>query len=110
MENEVAKRIKCLREHYQLSQDALAEIAGVTKAAVSRWEQGENANLKSNTIKKICAHYPEINPAWLLGGDVPMLKPSEKAQDLASKLSDRLGWLNEEQLMKLERFMDEWLS
>ena len=110
MENQViAERIRHLREHYNLSQEDLACIARVTKAAVSRWERSEIQNLKSTSIKNICDYYPELNPAWFLGGSAPMFRPKKEELDLAMTISNRLDTLNEAQLRKLLRFMEEFL-
>lgn len=38
-----------------------------------------------------------------------MFKQSKEAESLASEISEKLSWLDEEQLKKLKRFIDEWL-
>lgn len=106
---EIGERIKNLRERYNLTQEELAEIAKVTKAAVSRWEKGESRTLKSSTIKNICNHFKEINPAWFLGGDTPMLLQSKEAQNLAMIISNKLDRLDEHDLKKILKFIEEFL-
>lgn len=39
-------RIRTLREAKRLSQDQLAKLVGVTKSAVSQWEDSSTANIK----------------------------------------------------------------
>jgi len=107
--NEVSERIKRLRSYYNLSQEDLAGIAHVTKAAVSRWEKGEINNLKTGAIKKICDYYPTLNPSWFLGGDAPMFLPTRECLELSAKIHDKLDNYTEDQLKKLLKFMDEFL-
>ena len=105
----VSSKIKALRLHYNLSQSQLAEIAGVTKAAICRFEKGDISAMKSTTIKRICDKYPDLNPSWFLRDDAPMFLQSEEAQSLAAKIADRLEWYSEEQLEKLLFFMTHFL-
>lgn len=44
-------RIKRLREEKDMSQEELGKLAGVQRAAVQKWENGQTKNLKSNVIK-----------------------------------------------------------
>ena len=106
---ELAKRLIYLRETYNLSQEDLSRIAGVSKAAVSFWETGDVGTIRSKTIKRICTHFPELNPAWLLGFDVPMMRQSDEAMELGAIAKDKIDSLDENQLRKLLKFMEEFL-
>lgn len=77
--NTVADRVKFLRQHLQLTQEALGQCAGgISKQAVSQWEraltepQWEALNALQRTR--------QVNPQWLLKGTAPMLL-SEEAGD-----------------------------
>ncbi|WP_217594109.1 helix-turn-helix transcriptional regulator [Cohnella sp. GbtcB17] len=52
----VSENIKKLREKYHLTQDELAEIAGVTNKAVSTWETGVKEP-RMGPIEKIARHF-----------------------------------------------------
>lgn len=106
---EIAERIKRLREHYHLSQEDLAGVAHVTKAAVSLWELGKTENLKTGAIKNICQTFPELNPAWFLGGDSPMFLQRREELDLVATISNKLETLDEASLRKVLRFIEDFL-
>ena len=46
-------RIKQLRKARNLTQEAFAQAVGVTKSAVSQWEDGSTKNLKLETFLKV---------------------------------------------------------
>lgn len=52
----ISENIKILRERYHLTQDDLAEIAGVTNKAVSTWELGSK-DPRMGAIEKIASHF-----------------------------------------------------
>ena len=105
----VAKRIKMLRQLKGLSQVDLAEIAGVTNAAVSRWEKGESSSLKTATIQRIIDKYPEISPAWFMGFDTPMLAQTDEERSIIEVINHKLERLNESQLKKVSNFIDDYI-
>ena len=45
-----AKKLTALRKYYSLSQEALAEKAGVSRQAVSKWERGEASPDTDNLV------------------------------------------------------------
>src|SRR5689334_18093764 len=47
-------RIRQLRKARGLTQEAFAELVGVTKSAVSQWEDGSTKNLKLATFLRAC--------------------------------------------------------
>lgn len=105
---EIAEKIKMLRRHYRLSQEELASIAHVTKAAVSLWELGNTNNLKTGAVKAICEHYPELNPVWFLG-DRNMFRSRDSERSLLDRVVGKLKTLDDSQLRKVEMFIDEFL-
>lgn len=52
----IAANIKALRERFGVTQRELAEAAGVTENAVSKWETGYSVP-RMGTIERIAAHY-----------------------------------------------------
>lgn len=47
-------RIKRLREAQNLTQTELGELCGVSKSAVSQWEDGSTSNIKIIPFLKLC--------------------------------------------------------
>ncbi|WP_088227817.1 helix-turn-helix transcriptional regulator [Desulfosporosinus sp. FKB] len=52
----ISENIKALREKYGLTQQDLAEIAGVSNKAVSAWETGQKEP-RMGAIEKIANHF-----------------------------------------------------
>lgn len=52
----ISENIKKLRERYNLTQDELADIAGVTNKAVSTWETGAKEP-RMGPIERIAKHF-----------------------------------------------------
>lgn len=57
--------MRCLREHYGLTQTQLAERLGVTKSAVNAWETGTNSPSLTYIIK--LAQIYGVSTDYLLG-------------------------------------------
>ena len=64
MKNETAARIKLARRNKNLSQEVLALFVGVTKSAVSRWENGASPEKEKLPI---IADALGVQEAWLAG-------------------------------------------
>jgi len=58
--------LKKRREELNLSQEAVAESIGVTKATVSKWEKGDIANMKRDKIA-LLAKVLKVSPLSILG-------------------------------------------
>jgi len=65
-------RIKEIRKHYNLTQNELGQIIGISNTAVSKIEKGEN-NLSEQNILFICKEL-DINEHWLRTGHGSMLR------------------------------------
>lgn len=59
------EKMRCLREHYGLTQMQLAERLGVTKSAVNAWETGTNSPSLTYIIK--LAQIYGVSTDYLLG-------------------------------------------
>lgn len=64
-----AKRLKELMEENNETTYSVAEVVHLTAATISRYMKGEMAP-KITTVEVLARHF-NVNPAWLLGYDVP---------------------------------------
>lgn len=72
------KRIKNLRQHLGVTLEEFGTKLGVTKATVSRWENGERS-ISEQAIRLICSEF-NVNEDWLrtgAGGDENMFIPDD---------------------------------
>jgi len=83
------KEIVALRERYQLSQTEFAELSGIGKASLARWETGlviQNQSIdnllyllfKDENIEALKARYkaaPKVQPAKAVSGNIFEFKP-----------------------------------
>ena len=108
MEKRRKPRIKTLREEHNLTQTELAEIVGVTKTTVSRWETGNIETLKLNILEKLSQRF-QVNPAWILGYDVQRKILSKEAETTKAELERSIRLMDEEQLRKTLAFVSEYI-
>ena len=106
----IAESIKRIRDRYDLTQDELGEIAGVSGGAVSTWER-DTAEPRMGAIQKIADHF-NISKADIIDdtndntsaettsiripvlGSVPAGIPLEAIEDIADWEDIPLEWLN----------------
>lgn len=81
-------RIRLLREARRYSQERLADTLGVTKGAVSQWENGGTENIKLVTFMALCAALM-TDPEYLIFG--PNRSPNETGPQAGAAKSRRLG-------------------
>ncbi|WP_099468356.1 helix-turn-helix domain-containing protein [Konateibacter massiliensis] len=74
-------RLKELRTHLGLSQEAFGETVGVTKAAISRIESGTNS-LSDRMILSITTQF-NVNEEWLRTGNGEMFNNLTPDEELA---------------------------
>lgn len=67
-----SQRLKQCRLSAQETLEQIANLTGVHKSTVLRWEKGETGRIKLPTIKLLATHY-NVNPVWLMGYEVPRL-------------------------------------
>lgn len=53
----------------------IAQATGISKQQIGKYRRGLNQNPERSTVVKL-AEYLGVDPAWLLGADVPMIKAS----------------------------------
>lgn len=64
---ECARRLQTIRTERRLTQGEIAEIVGVTQAAVSRWEDEGNTTIPSAAELAELAHFYGVSTDWLCG-------------------------------------------
>ena len=94
MEKGMAQRIKALRQEKGLTLEQVADVVGVGKSTVRKWETGMIANMKRDKIADL-AKALGTTPAYLMGW-------SEDDQD--KKDSPTEPQLSEGEKMMLELF------
>ena len=71
----VGERIRFARKASDLTQEQLASKSGVTKGAVSQWEQGVIKSLNAISLFAL-ADALEVNARWIAMGDRPPTRPA----------------------------------
>lgn len=64
----MAQRIKELRTKKGLSQEQLAELLGLQKSAIAKYEKGRVINIKRSTIANMAEIF-HCNPSYIMGWD-----------------------------------------
>lgn len=77
-----SKRLRDLRESKSMTQDELADAAGVTKASVSRYERHETTRIPSAIVDRL-ARALNVSDEWLLG-----LTDTMRGYDRSGSVSD----------------------
>ena len=62
----MAQRIKELRIKRGLSQEQLAELLGLQKSAIAKYENGRVINIKRSTIANMAEIF-NCNPSYIMG-------------------------------------------
>ena len=76
MEEGMAQRIKALRKEKKLTLEQVADVVGVGKSTVRKWETGMIANMKRDKIASL-AKALGTTPEYLMGWDEKKDSPSE---------------------------------
>ena len=72
------KRIKELREKYELTQDQLAQKLETTKQTIFKYENGIVTNIPSDKVEKMASIF-NVSPSYILGWDDTIAeKPNPK--------------------------------
>ncbi len=79
MENDIAKRIKMLRETLGLTQKEFAAKLGRTIRAVQRYESGQRS--PDETTLRLIEQTFNVNPEWLRHGKGEMFSQKEEKQE-----------------------------
>jgi transcriptional regulator with XRE-family HTH domain len=90
----IGNRLKTCRLGRGLNQKGVADVAGVTNAAVSKWESNGGESMSALVAMQLADHL-NVNPYWLILGqgkptdEVKVPEISAEALDLARRI-DRL--------------------
>ena len=76
MEEGMAQRIKALRQEKGLTLEQVADVVGVGKSTVRKWETGMIANMRRDKIASL-AKALGTTPEYLMGWDEKESSPSE---------------------------------
>jgi transcriptional regulator with XRE-family HTH domain len=76
LENGMAQRIKTLRQEKGLTLEQVAEVVGVGKSTVRKWETGMIANMRRDKIADL-AKALGTTPEYLMGWEEKKNSPSE---------------------------------
>ena len=76
MEKNMAQRIKALRQEKGLTLEQVADVVGVGKSTVRKWETGMIANMKRDKIADL-AKALGTTPEYLMGWDEQKSSPTE---------------------------------
>lgn len=80
MEKGMAQRIKALRQAKGLTLEQVAEVVGVGKSTVRKWETGMIANMRRDKIADL-AKALGTTPAYLMGWDEDNAKIEESPSE-----------------------------
>jgi transcriptional regulator with XRE-family HTH domain len=89
--NTIGARLRATRITHGFSQKSVADSAGVTNAAVSKWESNGGEAMSAVVALQI-ASYLNVNPFWLIFGSgeptdkISMPEISVSAQEMARKI------------------------
>ncbi len=89
------------------SQQKLADIADVNKGSVSQYLNGKNTP-STFTAEKICRPFG-LDPVWLMGFDVPMIRPQTLRSD-SGDMSDPRNLILQEIVAVLDKMNKESLE
>jgi len=107
----LGQRLKHRRIELGLSQKNVADIAGVTNAAVSKWESNGGESMSAIVAMRL-ARFLSINPFWLIFGEgeqadrVYVPEFSQQTREMAlhiERLPPRLSSLMNRLLTELQR-------
>lgn len=89
-------RIRQLREQLGLTQDEVANIVGVSKSTVSKWESGHIENMKRDKIS-LLAKALNVSPLYIMGLDDSLSEPDPSTEE-KNEMSDLDAFLNMQKL------------
>ena len=85
MQESMANKIRILRQERGLTLEQVAEVVGVGKSTVRKWETGMIANMRRDKIADL-AKALGTTPAYLMGWEEKEISPSEKPLTEGEKL------------------------
>ena len=74
-----SKRIKELRLSKNYTMEKLAELVGVSKSTVAKWENGYVDNMRQDRVAKLAEIF-NVSPAYIMGYNVADLQTANNLQ------------------------------
>lgn len=115
MDIQFGERLKEARIKKGLTQESVAEAAGISRVSVVQWEKGETKNAKGEYLLR-AAQLLDINPYWLVFGEGEMSNTTkaESEYSLVPKynISASMGdgrTVESEQVVDYLAFKSSWL-
>lgn len=81
---EVRERIRALRKHLKMTQDAFSSRLGITKSGLSGIESGTRG-YSEQVFRSICREFC-VNEEWLRTGEGEMFPPRPRAEEIETEL------------------------
>lgn len=101
------------REQIGMTQQELADIVGVSKASISRWESGDISNMRRDRIQKL-ANALKVSPVSLLDEETDGLfeeiKNTAPDDDAKSRIIKFVSGLSEGQTHQLLAYLEGMLD
>lgn len=90
----IKERVNELLTIKKLSQSALADGLGLSRATVNQWLKRENS-FGLESVRKLLIYFPDLNARWLILGEGEMLETSANANyelksEVAKMVADEL--------------------
>jgi repressor LexA len=103
---DMARKIKELRQAKGLTLEQVATVVGVGKSTVRKWETGMIANMKRDKIASLSKALG-VSPSYLLGyTDERTLQPTKQENELINLILQ----LTDEETEELSKFVDYLIS
>lgn len=106
-----AFRIKELRTSHNYTMEKLAQMVGVSKSTIAKWENGYVENMRQDKVKKLAVIF-NVKPTYIMGYD-----EEESSVNSVDELTDKekhfiecFSRLSEEQQKLVDGLMSSWLS
>lgn len=94
----MAQRIKELRMKNNLSQEQLAEMLGLQKSAIAKYENGRVVNIKRSTIANMAEIF-HCSPSYIMGWETP--RPNKNGQlSLLDELEKKIVYKRETEIIE----------
>lgn len=101
MAENMAQKIKTLRKKKELTLEQVADIVGVGKSTVRKWETGIIANMKRDKIAALATAL-DTTPAFLMGWDEEA-EPQNESR--INKLYEATADLSDAEMLALDAFI-----
>ncbi|NLB90761.1 MAG: helix-turn-helix transcriptional regulator [Clostridiales bacterium] len=103
VDQKIVDRLVELRKRHSLSQEEVAEVLGISRQAVSKWERGESSPDTENLIGLANLYQLTIDALLYGNGDRAIQKIEEEESKEKSGSQEKNGWDESDRNTKAER-------